>query len=217
MSDAPKWLIGGPKPAEEPKTPQQAVQPVKLEDFVSAVLAAQGTYKGKTAAQWTDMADRMIQRDQESFQRSDTDGALSQMGNNLRAREYRLCAELAAHGGIWTFPALYTLTGALVPEATYVKTYMGKWVWRVGSGQDVTWFDASRAKDGSRRRKNDAAKGFYVGAVRARGYVGTASSGRGSGGMLSVGYFIGQVPRSPVEIVDNGIGDMNLRTQYEDW
>lgn len=123
---------------------------------------------------------------------------------------------MAESDGLWSFQALFTLTGALVPDATYIRTKQGKWVWRIGRGTCASWFNESKAKDGSRRRKNDAAKGFYVGLIRARGYVGTSGGGRGSAGMLSVGYFIGRVEHSPIEIVDSGVGHMNLATQYED-
>lgn len=224
MSTEPRWLIGGPDtpepvtgyalPPKELAAPQQAVPKVTKPKPSRAKV--EGTYKGKTADQWRDMAKRSESKRQESIDRSDTDGALSQMGHNLNAREYRLCAELAERDGLWEFHALFTLTGALVPDAVYIKTKQGKWVWRIGKGDGAQWFNESIAKDGFRRRKNDAAKGFYVGTVRARGFVGTAGSGRGTGNLTSVGYFIGRVDSSPVEIIDNGIGDMNLGIQYQD-
>ena len=227
MTQEPRWLIGGPNPSEERIPTQQAAPKETLGEFVDRVSAelpedqrrlldhdkpkaskvkVEGTYKGKTADQWREMATRSQSKKQESIDRSDTDGALSQMARGLNAREYLLCAQLAEQDGIWGFPALFTLTGALVPDATYIRTKQGKWVWRIGRGEGAQWFNESQALDGSRRRKNDAAKGFYVGQVRARGYVGTTGSG----------YFIGRVEQSPIEIVDNGIGDMNLASQYED-
>lgn len=214
MGSEPRWLIGGPSAPEQVTTPQQAVP--KVTKVKTGKVKVAGTYKGKTADQWREMAKRSQSKRQESIDRSDTGGALSQMGHNLNAREYALCAQLAEKDGIWEFQALFTLTGALVPDATYIRTKQGKWVWRIGRGEGAQWFNESHALDGSRRRKNDAAKGFYVGQVRARGYVGTTGSGRGSSGMLSVGYFIGRVEQSPIEIVDNGVGDMDLGTQYED-
>lgn len=214
MGSEPRWLIGGPNAPEQVTTPQQAAP--KVTKVKTSKVKVEGTYRGKTANQWREMAKRSGHKEQESFDRSDTDGALSQMGYNLNAREYNLCARLAEKDGIWEFPALFTLTGALVPDATYIRTKQGKWVWRIGRGEGAQWFNESKALDGSRRRKNDAAKGFYVGLIRARGYVGTSGGGRGSGGMLSVGYFIGQVEQSPVEIVDSGVGHMNLATQYQD-
>ena len=214
MSEEPKWLIGGP--AESAPKPQQATQPVEVRPPSQATMGKPGKYKGKTADQWREMANRSARKRQESIDVSDTDGFVTQYANDLASREYRLCADLAERNGLWEFPALFTLTGALVPDATYIKTRQDKWVWRIGKGEGAQWFNESIAKDGFRRRKNDAIKGFYVGTVRARGYVGTASSGRGFSGLTSVGYFIGKVDSSPVEIIDNGIGDMNLGTQYRD-
>lgn len=216
MSTEPRWLIGGPDTPEQVARPQQADKPTEAQPTGQATMGKPGKYKGKTADQWRDMAKRSEGKKQESIDRSDTDGALSQMARSLNAREYQLCARLAERDGIWEFPALFTLTGALVPDAVYIRTRQGKWVWRIGKGEGAQWFNESIAKDGFRRRKNDAIKGFYVGTIRARGYVGSTGAGRGSGGMLSVGYFIGQVEASPVEIIDNGIGDMNLGTQYRD-
>lgn len=215
MGSEPRWLIGGPSSPEQVTMPQQAAP--KVTKVKTSKIKVEGTYKGKTADQWHEMAKRSQGKRQESIDRSDTDGSLSQMGHSLNAREYALCAQLAEKDGIWEFSALFTLTGALVPDATYVHIKStGKWVWRIGRGEGAQWFNESRARDGFRRRSNDAAKGFYVGQVRARGYVGSTSGGRGSGGMLSIGYFIGQVEYSPVEIVDNGVGDMDLRTAYGD-
>jgi hypothetical protein len=144
-----------------------------------------GKYKGKTAAQWRDMAE--VSR---------------AAGHKFTPREWELCADLAEMNGVWEFPALFSLTGALVPDSVWIKTRLSKWVWRIGTGQTVVWFDPSRARCGARRRANDRAKGYQVGLIRARAYVGTAARG----------CFIAKVDNSPIEIVDNG----TLGTQYKD-
>ena len=215
MGSEPKWLIGGPQQADQVTTPQQDV-PKVTEKIKAPKVKTEGTYDGKTAQQWHELATDCTRRELTSRERCDTDGALSQYGNSLMARKYKLCARLAESDGLWEFQALFTLTGALVPDATYIRTRQGKWVWRIGKGEDAQWFNESRARDGHRRRTNDASKGFYVGLIRARGYVGTAGNGRGVSGLTSVGYFIGQRPNSPIEIVDSGAGHMNLGTQYGD-
>jgi hypothetical protein len=173
-----EWLIEPEQVAET--LPQEADQTEELPERPSA-----GTYKGKTGKQWRDLA--QVRR---------------LAGRGISARECETCADLADQDGIWTFPALFTLTGGLVAEAVWVKTRMGKWVWRIGTGEATAWFDPSRALSGARRRANDAAKGYQVGSVRARGYV----------GMKGTGFFIAQVDNSPIEIVDNG----TLGTQYTD-
>lgn len=205
MSNEPKWLIGAPESAE--RSDQKAEQTETVPEAV-----AEGTYEGKTAAQWREMAKGNRRASQESFDRCDTDGALSQWGLDVLARKYELCAKLAEQDGTWEFPALFTLTGGLVAEAVWIKTKLNKWVWRIGSGNTVAWFDPSKARSGARRRANDAAKGYQLGTVRTRAYVGTSGGGRGVSGALSVGYYIGRDDKSPVEIIDNG----TLGTQYKD-
>ena len=194
----PRWLIGQGDSPEKVTSPQQA------EQTPTPSSVHEGVYKGKTAAQWHAMAEQARTARQESYERSDTDGFKSQWASGVMAREYELCAALAGRDGVWEFDALFTPTGALVPNATYIKTKLGKWVWRVGSGQAVTWFDNSQAKDGSLRRKRDMAKGFLIGAIRARGIVRMSASGH---------PFVERDPRSPIEIVDDGRGP----NSYPDW
>lgn len=173
----PKYLIGGPDQPEQQPEPQQAEPEIN-----------NGKYQGKTAAQWRHVI------------------ATTPTLSASQVREYLLCASLAEKDGIWEFPALFTVGGALVPDATFVKTKKGSWVWRIGRGQVCTWFDPSKALSGTRRRANDASKGFCVGAIRARA---TVASGLGSRG--TVYYYIAQA-KGPVEIVDDG----SLGTAYQD-
>lgn len=191
----PRWLIGGPAQATRAVAmPQQAAQTAQNP---SAPLAApempeapRGRYKGRTAGQWLDMAT-----------------SATSAAQPWRAREYRLCADLAENDGWWEFPALFTLTGALVSEATWVKVRRTqKWVWRIGNGPATSWFDPSKAARGSLRRRNDAAKGFQVGLIRARGAVCAIDHG------ATVGFYIGRLDHSSIEIVDNG----SEGTQYQD-
>lgn len=209
MSTEPRWLIGGPQSAEQVQESRQEAEP--------EITRSSGTYQGKTADQWRAMAAKARGQSQASFERSDTDGALSQFASDSAARRYDMCATLAEQDGTWEFPALFTLTGALVPDAVWIKTktkYGAKWVWRIGRGQAAQWFDPSKANSGARRRANDAAKGYQLGTIRATAYVGTSGSGKGLSGMLSVGFYIGRSDDGEIiEIVDNG----SLGTQYKDW
>jgi hypothetical protein len=166
-----------------------------------------GTYEGKTVAQWREMVRDSDQRRQESIERSDTDGCLTQWTHDSMARKYTLCATLAEREGIWEFQALFDLEGNLVPDATYVRTRQRKWVWRIGRGQGARWFNESQARSGARRQANDRLKGYQVGTVRRRAVVRSGSSGR-----TSVYHYIAEVPDGAIEIVDNG----SLGTQYED-
>jgi len=193
----PRWLIG--EPASDDQADQQAEQAKVDQEAEIIEPVIQGTYKGKTAAQWREEAQACTRRSGES--------------NDTTARKYMMYAQLAEKDGIWEFPALFSLTGGLVPDAVWVKTKLNKWVWRIGSGEAVRWFDPSRARSGARRRANDAAKGYQVGTIRARAYVASSGSGRGLSGVMSVGFYIGRDEDSPIEIVDNG----TLGTRYTDW
>lgn len=63
---------------------------------------------------------------QESFERCDTDGFLSQWASQLGAQRDRLAAEIADNGGLFHFPALFK-DGELV-AAKRIKTRFGvKW------------------------------------------------------------------------------------------
>lgn len=51
---------------------------------------------------------------QESFDRCDTDGFLSQWASGISASKLRLQADIEDNGGKWTFPALFDLDGKRV-------------------------------------------------------------------------------------------------------
>lgn len=194
IMDQVKWLIGGPPAPEQVSQPQQDVQAEVDEKTIEAEVTPEttGKYKGKTADQWLDEGARAWK-----------DGTPEGM---VKSKEYRLYAQLAPTSGIMEFPALFTLTGALVPQSAWVRTRKGSWVWRVGNGALVQWFDPSRALSGAVRRRNDAAKGYAIGLIRARAYV--AMTTRGGG----VGLYIARSESSPIEIVDDG----KLGTAYRD-
>ena len=48
---------------------------------------------------------------EESFQRCDTDGFLSQWAHGITAEKLRLQAQIDENGGVWEFPALFDLDG----------------------------------------------------------------------------------------------------------
>lgn len=120
----------------------------------------------KTADQWREEADEWSKRAQESWDRSDTDGALSQWASDTTAREYRAWAALAENNYRAEFPALFTADGELVPDAKYVKTLYG-WAWVCAAG----WFNPSEHSDPERRLVADRRKGYTVGTVRRDAFV----------------------------------------------
>ena len=149
------------------------------------------TYSGLTADQWRDKAAESRQRSYDSFQRSDTDGFLSQWASDSVAREYDLCARLAEADGMWEFVAVFDLDGNLVP-AVQRENQWG-YYWSIYDnpeckGRAVAFFTESKARKAATRNRNNAKKGYTIGLIRARGRVVAAS-----GGSWQVHYYVEQV------------------------
>jgi hypothetical protein len=165
-----------------------------------------GTYQGKTGEQWREMSRTSSRRSQESFERCDTDGFLSQWAADTTAREYDLCADLADANSQWEFTAVFTTDGDHV-DARKVDTKFG-WTWLIrNENGTVTWFSPSEARNGERRLKADTKKGYLLGVVRTEGRVVSYSSSR-----WNVSYRVIPVEGADVEVVDNGSG----LTEYQD-
>lgn len=151
------------------------------------------------------LAEEAEQRREESWDRSDTDGFMSQWASGLAADEHRLAAQIAEAGGRAWFPALFDLDGNLVAA----KLIDGRYglVWGLLESDDpdspfTGWFNPSRALDDDRARRNNAKKGYYVGGVMAR-----AKADLGGGSITSVRAIAKRIDGGfsrDVEIVDNG-------------
>ncbi len=97
-------------------------------------------------------ADRQAAAD--SFERSDTDGFLTQWAHGITAREHDLAAAIADKGGLWTFPGLFdTASGARV-EARMVDGKFGRvWAVRRSDGSVAHWVPAYKSGPRSKARK----------------------------------------------------------------
>lgn len=157
----------------------------------------------EAAEYWTEQARQCYARQQESYDRCDTDGFLSQWAAGQMANRYHHLARLARQGWSWDYHALFDLEGNLVP-AKYLETRYG-WSWALLASDDpdsriIGWFNESSAQDPKRARANNAKKGFYLGLVRvpipapARGYIPSERAGERRDGGFS----------RDVEILDNG-------------
>lgn len=105
-----------------------------------------------------------------SFEECDTDGFMSQWASGLLAQEKRVQADLEEDGGRAVFPALFTTDGQLV-AAKRIETRHG-WAWALLASDDphsriIGWFNPSKAKGAQNARRRDAARGYYVGYVKA--------------------------------------------------
>lgn len=151
-------------------------------------------FAGRSAEQWREMARQCDQRREESFQRCDTDGFLSQWAADQMAQRYLHCAEIAEQGATMTCSALFDLEGNLV-DAKYVEGRYGP-AWGIRDphnprGQFLGFFNESRAQDPDRARATNARKGYYLGSARYRA---------GLEGSTGIPFATDEV----VGIVDNG-------------
>lgn len=168
-------------------------------DTVTAVVEP-GTYKGKTAEQWRAKSRASHQRSAESFDRSDTDGFMSQWAADMAGMEYSRCADLAERNSLWEFTAVFDLDGNLLDARRVKGTYGESWLITTADGKKK-WFNESNARLGAKRLAADEKKGFRLGRVRTQAYVAS-----GSGGPWRVYYYYAPVEGAPREVVDNGTG-----------
>lgn len=152
-------------------------------------------------------------RSAESWERSDTDGFVSQWASNITADELIMKAELIEAGGSYERDLLFDLDGNLI-LAKEIQSQYG-WAWMIldpdnPTGPALGFFNESKARKPETKIKNDARKGYYVGRGRVKGYVKIFASGTGLSGAASArpgiapwrdettgGYVV-------TEIIDNG-------------
>ncbi|RPE39801.1 hypothetical protein EDD90_2819 [Streptomyces sp. Ag109_O5-1] len=140
---------------------------------------------------------------QESYDRCDTDGALSQWSHGLNEGKQHLAAQIAENGGMWEFDGLFDLDGNLVP-AKEIETRFGyAWLLLDDNGRSTgRFFNESKAKSEERRIAAHAKRGFYVGRVRVPAYAALAG-----GGVCTVMPIVKRKDGGfsvDAEIVDNG-------------
>lgn len=137
-------------------------------------------------AYWRQRARDARRAEMESFDRSDTDGSLSQWSSGLAARQYMRQAEICENGGKSTFPALFDLDGNPV-DAKLVKTEYGM-SWRLNQpkADGSRWVNRSYAMKGATRTANMAKKGYREGFVWAPAKADLGGGGTGLSGALGV-------------------------------
>lgn len=127
----------------------------------------------ETPATLREKAARHEQEAYDSFERSDTDGFLSQWASGLSAQKARLEADLLEAGGLMETTALFNLDG------TVASTHQGYGQWGVywvlndeaAARFGKRFFSPSKAKKAQRRYDTDRDKGFTEGRIRVAGYV----------------------------------------------
>lgn len=109
----------------------------------------------------------------ESFERSDTDGALTQWALDTTAREYNVAASLADDHGYLEYHALFTVDGELASTHHGFGQYGEYWVLNDKAARKFgkRFFNPSQARNPDTEYRNNRKKGFVIGRIRVRGYV----------------------------------------------
>lgn len=146
-------------------------------------------YQDRTDAEWDTEAARLRQaaadsarRSTESWERSDTDGFLSQWAGDTMARHYRACANLCDARGLAEHTALFDLHSNLVSTQQVDGQY--GWAWRTTDEHVAAggrrFVNPSRASHPQTRYDNLRKKGYTVGIIRVRSGVFARSGSAGS-------------------------------------
>lgn len=157
-----------------------------MSDFISLA--------GRTAEEFRADARAAHQRSADSFERSDTDGFLSQWASDTMARAYELAAEILDAGSVWEFFGVRDMaTGVLIPGKWIETQYGGKFA--IFESDDYAMTGKVRYwTAGTDRALN--AKGLETVRVR-RVVAGLRSHGNG----MSVSYHPVPAEFSPNDIV----------------
>lgn len=137
---------------------------------------------GQDAATLRTMAKESRQRAYDSFERSDTDGFLSQNASEVMARVYEAQANIADNGGMIEIQALFNLDGTVAST----HNAQGQWGWYWVLNDEAAarfgkrFFSESNAMKAKTRNANNAKKGFSIGTIKVKGYADVSSNGMGA-------------------------------------
>lgn len=128
---------------------------------------------------------------QESFDRCDTDGFLSQWAHQMNGIKAQEQARVDENGGMWRFLALFDAdTEAIVP-AKLISTRYGQ-AWALLESTDPRsaftgqFVNPSEARKAETRRKNMVKKGYREGLVWAPAKADFVGGGSGLGGAANM-------------------------------
>lgn len=122
-----------------------------------------------------------------SFERSDTDGALSQWANNITSQRLHAEAALLENNGKVTVFALFDLDGNIASVHQGFGEYGEYWVLndRAAARYGKRFYSPSKAEKPLVAIRNDAKKGFAFGKILVDGVVVIESNGRGMSAIAS--------------------------------
>lgn len=115
-----------------------------------------------------------LKRQQESYERSDTDGSLSQWASGITADGNRLKAEIAEQNGKSRFRALFDLNGNYVMAKPVIGKFGPAWgVYEDPENPDMfsKFVNESKSKDEDKQAALLLKKGYTMGLIMAPAYV----------------------------------------------
>jgi hypothetical protein len=146
-----------------------------------------------------EQARREARKREESFERSDTDGALSQWAHDNTERRLMKMADLAENDGMAEFPALFR-DGTIVPAKIVDGQYGAVWMLLDEAGESTGEFAPLTPK----RASTLAKRGFTEGLVKRPARVASSS---GSWRFASISYYLVPIDwmGEPSEIITTDI------------
>jgi hypothetical protein len=137
-----------------------------------------------TAQEHRDLANASRKRSAESWERSDTDGFVSQWASDLTAREHEAWANLLDDDCMIVTEALFMLDGTIASTHSAYGDYGRYWVLNdlAAERYGKRFFSPSKAQNPEREWNNNRTKGFTLGLIRVEGYVDIAANGTGLSG-----------------------------------
>ena len=144
-------------------------------------------HEGMTAQDHRDAAAASAKARQESWDRSDTDGFLSQWASGLTAQEHEAWAKLLDNGGKTRMRVLMNLDGTVASTHLHYGQYGASWVVNddTFARTGKRFVNESEARSAARRRAAMAKKGHTFGTIEVDGYVTIQGSGTGLSGAAS--------------------------------
>jgi hypothetical protein len=104
----------------------------------------------------------------ESFQRCDTDGALSQWASEINARRLYVEADILENDGLAEFPALFTLDGELVTAIVIDGRFGACWMLLDDAGESLGEFVPFSPARRSTLEKRGYTEGLVLRPARAK-------------------------------------------------
>lgn len=146
----------------------------------------------KTPKEWRALANVSARAKDDSFDRCDTDGFLSQWAHGLSAQLFEAKARVSEANGMMDFPGLFlSVTGErmkakLLNRPTYGRPWVSESVWRVEMANGaVVWIPAFKKGRASKMFKNGMEERMEAAPADAK----IMSKGRGTGGQAWVAIY----------------------------